>query len=114
MTSGTVGVFIFFFTLVCIYPPSPKKASLVAQTVKCLPAMQETWIRSRGQEDPLEKEIATHSSIGAWRTPCTQKPSRRQPMGSQRVDMTQQLSHHHHSHYTGEETEDQKREIICW
>ena len=44
-------------------------ASLVAQRVKNLPAMQETWIRNLGQEDPLEQEMATHSSILAWRIP---------------------------------------------
>jgi len=44
-------------------------ASLVAQMVKNLPAMQETWVQSLGQEDPLEKEIATHSGILAWRIP---------------------------------------------
>ena len=47
--------------------PQTKEASLVAQTVKSLPAMQETWIRSLGREDPLEKEMATNSSILAWR-----------------------------------------------
>ena len=47
-------------------------ASLVAQTVKDLPAMQETQVRSLGQEDPLEKEMATHSSILAWRVPWTE------------------------------------------
>ena len=45
--------------------------SLVAQTVKHLPTVQETWVRSLGQEDPLEKEMATHSSILAWRIPWT-------------------------------------------
>ena len=60
-------------------------ASLVAQTVKRLPAMQETWIRSLGQEDPLEKEMATHSSILAWRIPWTEEPGGLQSMGSQRV-----------------------------
>ena len=44
--------------------------SLVAQTVKCLPAMQETWVQSQGQEDPLEKGTATDSSILAWEIPC--------------------------------------------
>ena len=44
-------------------------ASLVAQRLKCLPAMWETWVRSLGQEDPLGKEMATHSSILAWKTP---------------------------------------------
>ena len=49
------------------------RASLVAQTVKQLPAMQETWVQSLGREDPLEKEMATHSSILAWRIPWTEK-----------------------------------------
>ena len=49
-------------------------ASLVAQTVKNLPAMQEASVRSLGQEDPLEKEMATHSSILAWRIPWTEEP----------------------------------------
>ena len=60
-------------------------ASLVAQTVKRLPAMRETWVRSLGQEDLLEKEMATHSSTLAWRTPWMEKPGGLQPMGSQRV-----------------------------
>ena len=46
-------------------------SSLVAQLIKSLPAMQETWVQSLGQEDPLEKEMATHSSIPAWRIPWT-------------------------------------------
>ena len=58
-------------------------ASLVAQTVKNLPPMQETWVQSLSQEDPLEKEMATHSSIVAWRIPWTEKPGGLQPMGSQ-------------------------------
>ena len=60
-------------------------ASLVAQRVKCLPAKQETWLRSLGQEDPLEKEMATHSSTLAWKIPWTEEPGRLQSMGSQRV-----------------------------
>ena len=60
-------------------------ASLVAQTVKHLPAMQETWVQSLGLEDPLEKEMATHSSILAWRIPWTEEPGRLQSMGLQRV-----------------------------
>ena len=60
-------------------------ASLVAQTVKCLPAMQETWVPSLGWEDPLEKEMATHSSILAWRIPWTEEPGELQSTGSQRV-----------------------------
>ena len=57
----------------------------MAQRVKRLPAMQETWVQSLDQEDPLEKEMATHSSILAWRIPWTEKPGRLQSMGSQRV-----------------------------
>ena len=57
----------------------------MAQRVKHLPAMQETWVRSLGWEDPLEKEMATHSSILAWKIPWTEKPSRPQSMGWQRV-----------------------------
>ena len=61
------------------------RASQVTQTVKNLPAMQETWVRSLGQEDPLEKGLATHSSILAWRIPWTEELGRLQSMGSQRV-----------------------------
>ena len=57
----------------------------MAQTVKNLPAMQETWVRSLGWEDPLEKGMATHSSILAWRVPWTGEPGGLQSMGSQRV-----------------------------
>ena len=60
-------------------------ASLVVQTVKRLPAMQETRVRSLGWEDLLEKEMATHSSILAWRIPRTEEHGRLQSMGSQRV-----------------------------
>ena len=59
--------------------------SLVAQTVKRLSTMQETWVRSLGWEDPLEKEMAIHSSTIAWKIPWTEEPGRLQPMGSQRV-----------------------------
>ena len=61
------------------------RASLVAQTVKNLPAVRMTWIRSLGWEDPLEKGMATHSSILAWRIPWTEEPGRLQSMGLQRV-----------------------------
>ena len=61
------------------------RASLMAQTVKRLPAMRETWVPSLGQEDPLEKEMATHSSILAWKIPWTEEPGGLQPVGSQRV-----------------------------
>ena len=60
-------------------------ASLVAQTVKCLPMVRETWVRSLGQEDHLEKEIATHSSTLAWKILWTEEPGRLQSMGPQRV-----------------------------
>ena len=62
------------------------QASLLDQTVKRLPAMQETQIRSLDWKDPLEKEIATHSSTLAWKIPWTEEPSRLQSMGSQRVE----------------------------
>ena len=60
-------------------------ASLVAQTVKNLPAMQETRVQSLGQKDPLEKEMATHSSTLAWKIPWTEEPVRLQSMELQRV-----------------------------
>ena len=59
-------------------------ASLVAQMVKNLPAMQETWVQSLGREDPLEKEIATCSSILAWKFSWMEEPGGLQSMGSQR------------------------------
>ena len=60
-------------------------SALVAQRLKPLPAMQETWVRSLGPEDPLEKEMATHSSILAWRIPWMEEPGGLQSMESQRV-----------------------------
>ena len=60
-------------------------ASLVAQAVKCLPTMWDAWVRSLGREDPLEKEMATNSSIHAWKMPWTKETAGLQPMGSQRV-----------------------------
>ena len=63
----------------------PTWASLVAQRLKRLPPMQETQVQSLGQEDPLEKEMVTHSSILAWRIPWMEKPGRLQSTGSQRV-----------------------------
>ena len=59
--------------------------SLVAQLVKNLPAVQETRVQSLGREDPLEKEMATHSSILAWKISWTEEPGGLQSMGSQRV-----------------------------
>ena len=57
----------------------------MAQTVKHLPTMQETRVQSLGQEDPLEKEMATHPSTLAWKIPWMEEPSRLQSIGSQRV-----------------------------
>ena len=56
------------------------RASLVAQSVKILPVLQETWVQSLGRENPLEKEMATHSSILAWRIPWTEEPGGLQSM----------------------------------
>ena len=61
------------------------KASLVAQTVKSLPAVRETGVRALCREDPLEKEMATHSSILAWKIPWMEEPGGLQSIGSQRV-----------------------------
>ena len=62
-----------------------EQASLVAQLVKNPPEMQEMWIQSLGRKDPLEKEMAAHSSILAWEIPWTEEPGRLQSMGLQRV-----------------------------
>ena len=67
-------------------------ASLVIQTVKNLPAMQETWVRSLGQEDPLEKRMATHSCILDWRTPWTEKPGGLQSKGHKESNTTERLT----------------------
>ena len=70
----------------CLTPESAWEAfPLVTQVVKSLPAMRETWVQSLGQEDPLEKEIATHSSILVWKIPWIEEPGRLQSMGLQRV-----------------------------
>ena len=63
----------------------PTPTSLVAQTLKRLPTMQETWLQSLGQEDLLEKAMAICSSILAWKIPWTEEPGRLQSVGSQRV-----------------------------
>ena len=67
------------------FPELQVDYSLVAQTVKHLPAMWETWVPSLGGEDPLEKEMATHSGVLAWENPWTEEPGGLQSMGSQRV-----------------------------
>ena len=72
---GKLALVIYF-----IYRISNVCASLVAQTVKNLPAMRETQVRSLGQENPLEKGVATHASVLAWRIPCTEEPGGLQSM----------------------------------
>ena len=64
------------------------ESSLVAQLVKNLPAVQETQVRSLGQKDPLEKEVATHSSVLAWKILWTEESGGLQSMGSQKSDTT--------------------------
>ena len=75
------------------------KASLVAQSVKNLladlPAVQETWAQSLDPEEPLQKEMATHSSTLAWEIPWTEEPGRLQSRGSQESDTTERLEQHH-------------------
>ena len=66
----------------------PSRVFLVAQRVKHLPTMWETWVQSLGQEDPLEKEMATYSSILAWEILWTEEPGGLQSMGLQELDMT--------------------------
>ena len=69
-------------------------ASLVAQLVKSLPAVQETRVRSLGQEDPVEKKMATHATILAWRIPWTEEPGGLQSMGSPRVGLDRVTNFH--------------------
>ena len=76
-------------------------ASFVAQLVKSLPAMQETKVWFLGWEDPLQKEMATHSSVLAWRIPQTEEPGRLQSVGSQELDTTERLSTHTHCFMSG-------------
>ena len=66
----------------------PLGDSLVAQMIKHLPTMRETWVQSLGQEDPLEKEIATHSSTLAWKIPWSEELDRLQSMGRKELDTT--------------------------
>ena len=86
------------YTIVNIYVPNIeakyiKQASLVEQMIKNLPAMQETRVQSLGQEDTLEKEMATLSSIGAWRIPWTEEPGRHSTLGRKELYTTKQLTH---------------------
>ena len=72
----------------------------MAQTVKRLPTVQETRVRSLGQEDPLEKEMATHSSILAWKIPWTEEPVGDSPWGRKESDTTKRLHFHFHNFNT--------------
>ena len=67
---------------VSLFTLTTRKTSLMAQMVKRLPAMREIWVRSLGGEDPLEKEMATHSSILAWKITWTEEPGKLQSVGS--------------------------------
>ena len=77
----------------------PSWASLVAQRLKHLPAMRETWVRSLGWEDPLEKEMATHSGILAWSIPWMEEPGGLRSWGRKEFDTTERL----HFHFIHEE-----------
>ena len=79
--SGTLHIFSYEIITILF----PHFSSLVAQMVKYLPTMRETGVRSLGQEDPLEKEMAAHSSTLAWKIAWTEEPSRLQSMGLQSV-----------------------------
>ena len=89
--SGSLNMYSFtmirysFVSYLFIHLFSKWAASLVAQSVKNLPAAQETWVRSLGWEDTLEKEMATHSNILAWKISWTEEPGGLQSIGSQRV-----------------------------
>ena len=82
-----MGFSLYFCTLK--YDSLSRSAFLVAQTIKNLPAMQETWVQSLSWEDPLEKGKATHSSILAWEIPWTEKPGGLKSMGHKESDTTQ-------------------------
>ena len=64
--------------------------------------IQGTWVRSLGREDPPEEGMVTHSNILAWKIPWTEEPGGLQSMGSQELDMTEQLNYHHHHHDDGD------------
>ena len=72
-----------------MFKKKTNRDSLVVQTVKSLPVMRETWVRFLGQEDPLEKEVATHSSILAWEIPWTEEPGQLQSIGHKESDTTE-------------------------
>ena len=77
--------YCIYFNNATVYGGKKNGTSLAAQMVECLPTMQETQVQSLGQEDLLEKEMATHFSTLAWKIPWMEEPGRLQSMGSQRV-----------------------------
>ena len=79
------------------FDPSLSGASLVAQIIKNLPAVQETWLQSPGLEDPLEKGMTTHSSILAWRIPWREESGGLQYMGLQKLVMAEWLTQHNNT-----------------
>ena len=85
---STEGQYIFFSSQ---HSSSERLASLVVQRLKRLPAMWETWVQSLGREDPLEKDMATHSSILAWRIPWTEELGGLQSTGRKESDTTERL-----------------------
>ena len=91
--ANTIGEHIFiFYSSTILRKFTSKWTSPMAQWVKNSPAMQEVQVWFLGQEDPLEEEIATHSSILAWKIPWTKEPGRLQSIGSQRVGYDEQLN----------------------
>ena len=94
-SSTTIGKHQFFGAWPSLRSTSHIYTFLVAQMVKCLSTMQETRVRSLGWEDPLEKEMAFHSSTIAWKIPWTEEPGRLQSMGLQRVGHDWETSHSH-------------------
>ena len=76
---------MLYISMIHLSQLATNRASLVAQTVKNLPAMQEIQVQSLGWDDPLEKGMAAHSSVLAWRVPWTEEPGGLQSIGSQRV-----------------------------
>ena len=72
-----------------LYTTEPLGTFIVAQKVKRLPTMWETWVRSLDWEDPLEKEMATYSSILAWKIPWMEEPGRLSPQGCKELDTTE-------------------------
>ena len=86
----------------------------MAQIVKNLPALQETWVQSLGWEDLLEEEMATLSSILAWRIPWTEEPGRLQSIGSQRVGHDRVTNTHAHTHIFSVHKEFVKEKMNCY